>query len=58
MQLISTETGGHVWADRIEVQRDGIGYGVDDIVRQIALALNVRIVDSEAARDLRETFFW
>jgi TolB-like protein len=25
-QLISTETGAHLWADRFEVRRDGIGY--------------------------------
>ena len=31
-QLISTETGAHLWADRFEVRRDGIGYNVDDIV--------------------------
>jgi TolB-like protein/DNA-binding winged helix-turn-helix (wHTH) protein len=53
-QLVSTENGAHLWAERFEVSRDGIGYGVDDIVRQIAFVLNARIVDSEAARSLRE----
>ena len=42
VQLVSTETGAHVWADRFDVGRDGAGYGVDDIIRQIAIALNVR----------------
>jgi adenylate cyclase len=54
VQLFSTETGTHLWAERFDVSRDGVGYGVDDIVRQIATTLNVRIVDTEAARNLRE----
>ena len=54
VQLISTETDTHLWAERFDVSRDGVGYGVDDIVRQIAFTLNFRIVDAEAARSLRE----
>jgi TolB-like protein/tetratricopeptide (TPR) repeat protein len=54
VQLVSTETGTHLWAERFDVRRDGIGYGVDDIVREIAWVLNVRIIDTEAARNLRE----
>ena len=53
-QLISTETGAHLWADRFEVRRDGIGYNVDDIVRQIGWTLTRRIVDTDAARSARE----
>ena len=37
VQLVSTETGAHLWAERFDVRRDGVGYGVDDIVRQIAM---------------------
>ena len=54
VQLVSAETSVHLWAERFDVKRDGVGYGVDDIVRQIAFALNVRIVDTDAMRDLRE----
>jgi TolB-like protein/class 3 adenylate cyclase len=54
VQLVSTETGAHLWAERFDVRRDGVGYGVDDIVRDIAWALNVRIVDTDAARNLRD----
>jgi adenylate cyclase len=54
VQLVATETGTHLWAERFDVRREGIGYGVDDIVREIAWALNIRIVDTEAARNLRE----
>jgi TolB-like protein len=53
-QLVATETGTHVWAERFDIGRDGVGYGVDDIVRQIAFTLNARIVDTEAGRNLRE----
>jgi TolB-like protein/class 3 adenylate cyclase/tetratricopeptide (TPR) repeat protein len=53
-QLVSTETGAHLWADRFDVGREGIGYDVDDIVRQIAIALNVRLVNVEAIRGIRE----
>jgi TolB-like protein/class 3 adenylate cyclase/tetratricopeptide (TPR) repeat protein len=54
VQLVSTESGTHLWAERFDVRRDGVGYGVDDIVRQIAFTLSGRIVDTEAARNLRE----
>jgi adenylate cyclase len=54
VQLVSTEMGTHLWAERFDIRRDGVGYGVDDIVRQIAFTLNARIVDTEAVRNLRE----
>jgi adenylate cyclase len=53
-QLLSTETGAHLWADRFDVGPDEIGYSVDDIVRQIGLALNVQLLDIESARSARE----
>ena len=54
VQLVSTETGAHIWADRFDVGRDGLGYSVDDIVRQIAWQLNGQIVNTESARGARE----
>jgi TolB-like protein/class 3 adenylate cyclase len=54
VQLIATGTGTHLWGERFDVRRDGVGYGVDDIVRQIVWTLGARIVDTEAARNLRE----
>jgi TolB-like protein len=54
VQLVSTETGVQLWAERFDVKRDGPGYNVDDIVRQIGLALNVRLIDIESARSTRE----
>jgi Tfp pilus assembly protein PilF len=52
-QLVSTETGAHIWADRFDVGRD-VGDSVDDIVRRIALQLNGHIVNVESARATRE----
>jgi len=51
IQLVSTETGTHFWADRFEVKPDAASY---DDVRQIAFALQFRIVESESARSVRE----
>ena len=54
VQLVSTETGAHIFAGQFDVARDGAGYNVDDIVRQIATALSYRLVDVESARSYRE----
>jgi TolB-like protein/tetratricopeptide (TPR) repeat protein len=54
VQLVSTETSAHLWADHFDVERDGAGYGVDDIVRQIGVALGIRLYDIEATRGMRE----
>ena len=54
VQLLSTETGAHVWAGHFDLERDGISYTVDDIVRPISHVLNARVVDSESMRAARE----
>ena len=53
-QLVSTETGSQVWSDHFGVERDGIGFSIDDLVRQIAHVLNDRVIDSESIRSARE----
>jgi TolB-like protein/class 3 adenylate cyclase len=53
-QLVSTESGAHLWADRFDVARDEIDNGLDDIVRHIVSALNARLIDAESARGARE----
>ena len=53
-QLVSTETGQQIWSDRVGIARDGLSYSFDDIVRQIAHALFVNVVDVEGARIARE----
>ena len=58
-QLISTETGAHLWAERfdrplLDLSAATLADGEDDIIRHIASALNVKMVDVESARSLRE----
>src|SRR5271165_3383088 len=53
-QLISTETGAHVWADRFEGDRGKLGELQVEAVARIANALGVQLVNAEALRALRE----
>ena len=47
-QLISTETGAHVWADRFEGERSKLGELQVDIVSRLARMLGVELVKAEA----------
>src|SRR5271165_5779928 len=53
-QLISTETGAHVWADRFEGERSKLGELQVEAVARIANALGAQLVQAEALRALRE----
>ena len=53
-QLIDTVTGTHVWSDRFDVGTAKLWDAQTDIVHRIASALNVALVDAEAARAARE----
>ena len=53
-QLIATETGAHLWADRFDQQLNDLSAGQDAIVRRIGQTLNVALVDVESARGKRE----
>ena len=53
-QLISTETGAHVWADRFEGKRSGLGELQVDVVSRLANSLGVELVKAEALRSMRE----
>jgi len=53
-QLISTETGAHVWADRFEGERSKLGELQVDIVARLARMLGVELVKAEALRSMRE----
>jgi tetratricopeptide (TPR) repeat protein len=53
-QLIATETGAHLWADRFDQQLNDLSAGQDAIVRRIGQTLNVALVDVESARSQRE----
>ena len=53
-QLISTENGAHVWADRFDGDRAKLGQLQVDVVARLANALNVELVRAERLRAIRE----
>jgi TolB-like protein/DNA-binding winged helix-turn-helix (wHTH) protein len=53
-QLISTETGAHVWADRFEAERSKLGELQLEVVSRLANSLGVELVKAEALRSMRE----
>jgi TolB-like protein/class 3 adenylate cyclase/dienelactone hydrolase len=53
-QLISTETGAHVWADRFQGDRSKLGELQVEAVGRIANALGVQLINAEALRAQRE----
>jgi adenylate cyclase len=53
-QLISTETGAHVWADRFEGERSNLGDLQVDVVSRLANSLGVELIKAEALRATRE----
>ncbi|GJE46862.1 adenylate/guanylate cyclase domain-containing protein [Methylobacterium soli] len=53
-QLISTETGAHIWADRIEGERSRLGELQVEFVARLARSLDVQLTQAESLRALRE----
>ncbi len=53
-QLVSTETGAELWADRFDQDMADLALGQADIVRRVARALGARLVAEEGQRSLRE----
>jgi adenylate cyclase len=53
-QLISTESGAHVWADRFEGERAKLGQSQVEFVSRLANSLGVELVNAEALRSIRE----
>jgi adenylate cyclase len=53
-QLISTETGAHVWADRFAGERSKLGELQAGFVARLANSLDVELVKAEASRTMRE----
>ncbi len=53
-QLISTETGAHVWADRFDGDRSKLGELQIEFVSRLANSLGVELVKAEALRSARE----
>ena len=52
-QLINAQTGGHVWADKLDVDRTDLLDMLDEIVTRLARALDVEMPVIEAARIAR-----
>ena len=53
-QLISTETGAHVWADRFDGDRSKLGELQVEAVSRLANSLGVELIKAEALRAARE----
>ena len=53
-QLISTETGAHVWADRFDGDRGKLGELQVEFVSRLANSLGMELVKAEALRSARE----
>jgi TolB-like protein/DNA-binding winged helix-turn-helix (wHTH) protein len=53
-QLISTDTGAHLWAERFDQPLHDLSAGQTEIVRRIGQAMNVAVMDVESARSRRE----
>jgi class 3 adenylate cyclase/TolB-like protein len=53
-QLISTETGAHVWADRFDGERSRLGELQAEFVARLANSLEVELVKAEALRAARD----
>ncbi len=53
-QLVSAETGEHIWAERFTVRPDAGAEGIDDVVWRIAFRIQHRTLEAESARSLRE----
>jgi adenylate cyclase len=53
-QLISTESGAHVWADRFDGERNKLGELQVEFVSRLANSLGVELVKAESLRAMRE----
>src|SRR5271168_4646059 len=53
-QLISTETGAHLWADRFEGERSNLGKLQFEVVARLANSLGWELNKAEVLRDERE----
>jgi TolB-like protein/class 3 adenylate cyclase len=54
VQLISVETGGHIWSDRFDEEITNLAVGQEVIVCKLASALGIKVIDVESARSAQE----
>ena len=50
VQLIDAETGGHVWAERFETDRENLVEAEDEIIGRLARTLNLELVEDAGRR--------
>lgn len=50
VQLIDAETGGHVWAERFETERENLAETGEEIVGRLARTLNLELVEAAGRR--------
>jgi adenylate cyclase len=53
-QLISAETGAHLWSDRFDEEISKLGAGQEQVVTRMRAGLGISMVEIEKARSLRE----
>ena len=53
-QLVSTETGGQIWADQLEGDRNRLGELQAEFVGRLARSLDVQLTQAESLRSIRE----
>jgi adenylate cyclase len=54
VQLVSTETGVHLWADRFDQDLRDLSISQDEIANRLSSELGVQVVEIESARSVRE----
>ena len=54
VQLVSAETGAHLWSDRFDEAISQLAAGQQQIIARMQDTIGVSVVDIEAARSLRE----
>jgi TolB-like protein len=54
VQLISTETATHVWAERFDQDIRDLSVGQDEIANRLSAELGVQVVEVESERSMRE----
>ncbi len=54
VQLVSAETGAHLWADRFDQDVKDLSVGQDVIANRLSAELGVQVVEIESARSVRE----
>jgi TolB-like protein/DNA-binding winged helix-turn-helix (wHTH) protein len=54
VQLVSAETGAHLWSDRFDEEISQLAAGQQHIVARLSDTINLRVVEIESARSMRE----